>query len=337
MNALDARATVFQRVDRPDGKRADGTLAAIAEAVKSDKYADQVAAIRAETDPDRRKALKLKLPAALFSGRFKSRRAEGFIEHSGVVVLDFDDTPDLDALRRDVNARSYVAASFVSPSGNGQKALVSVAVLERATGEVRAPQNEEEHALCWAKVAELFETGASAGLVDPSGKDLARACYLSHDPEAYTNPHAEAVVVELEPPAARSLPITIPKGSGTVNGSEVPLTLPEIAELLDRLPAPSPAGDYDYWLSVSANSLAFAAEHGHTPEDARALLERWSPARSPKDYKDRGLTKGHAGAFVNLLKDAGLDYKRWLRERYQRHRSDASQARSLPLGNRDRE
>ena len=327
MNVLDAPVTVFRRANEPDGRKTDATLARVLETIRTGQYAAEVAAIRAEADPVRRKALKLgTLPALAPSGRFSSRRAEGHVEHSGGFVLDFDDAPDLDALRADVNARPYVAASFVSPSGAGLKAIVPAALVDPETGEIHTPRSVAEHSACWAAVAERFETGASAGYVDPSGKDVARACYVSHDSEAYTNPDAEPVLVELTsaPPAGETT------RTKTRSSDDVPLTLAEIAELHDHLAPPTPSGDYDYWISAWGNLQAFALENGHTASDARAIMERWSPAREPGDYPDdnRKLSKGTAGAYVNLLKDAGLDYKGWLRERYRRLRDEAETVHS---------
>jgi hypothetical protein len=168
--------TVFERIDRPTGKRYDLALDELIGRVRSSAYAEPIAAIRAEADDKRRSAMKQRLPAFMPSGRFTARNAHGLAEHAGTAVFDFDHVPDVAALGAELRACPHVAAGFVSPSGNGYKAILRVEVVDPDTGEVRPPRDDAEHKAAWEAGARLLDTGAAADRLDRSGQDVARAC-----------------------------------------------------------------------------------------------------------------------------------------------------------------
>ena len=118
------------------------------------------------------KQVKKTLPVALFSGVFTGRRDEQIQGHSGLVVLDFDhiDTNDYKSL---LGTDEYIRACWVSPSGDGLKALVRISNPERHRDHFRALQS-------------YFER--NYGLeVDPSGINVSRACFESYDPDLIKN------------------------------------------------------------------------------------------------------------------------------------------------------
>jgi len=65
----------------------------------------------------------------------------------------------------------YVYACFVSPSGDGVKVIVKV-----------SSKNHGAHFKALAK---------EHPAIDGSGKDIARSCFVSYDPEIYVNEHCE--------------------------------------------------------------------------------------------------------------------------------------------------
>ncbi len=119
-----------------------------------------------EAENGQRHDLKKKLPVVCFSGEFSSRADDALFEHSGFIVLDFDkvdSTPVKQALATD----EYVHSVWVSPSGEGVKALVRITNPERHRDHFRA-------------LVKYFER--QYGLeVDPSGINESRACYESCD------------------------------------------------------------------------------------------------------------------------------------------------------------
>lgn len=132
---------------------------------------DKVAAIREEQDKDKRVDLKKKLPGICFSGKFAGRFDNKLIEHSGFIVLDFDNVP----LERRAGYEQcpYAYAVWLSPSGNGFKMLVKVQDSTRHREHFR---HIKEH---------LFPE------CDASGSNPSRFCFESYDPEIYINRGAE--------------------------------------------------------------------------------------------------------------------------------------------------
>jgi hypothetical protein len=134
------------------------------------------------TSKDRDKSL---LPAVVFSGKCgKSRKKVDFLEHSGLVSLDFDhleNTPDFMA---ELTQDEYIYAAWVSPSGDGIKALV----MTEAT-------NIENHYAYWEALRMRYPD------IDESCKDPTRVCYESYDSNIYINTESKVwTTVAVEPP-----------------------------------------------------------------------------------------------------------------------------------------
>ncbi|MEO1571662.1 MAG: AAA family ATPase [Bacteroidota bacterium] len=311
--------SLFRRANRPHDV-GEGTVGTVLDGIRAGRWADPVAAVRAAGTKEERKRLKIAtLPATAFSGTFRRRANGALLTPSGFVCLDFDDVEDPAALRDKLARHLDVYAAWISVSGTGVKALVRVEVVDPVTGECRLPANDAEHKAACAVVFALFPEAS----LDQACKDIARLCFVSHDPDLRANPDALPVTVELAP-GANEVPASRAAQSVPTMGDDVPLTLGEIATLLSCLRRPAASGDYDYWLSVYANLIAFCGDNGHGAEDVRRLMESWSPSRERGDYPpgNRDLRQGQAGAFVNLLKAQGLHYRDWLRERYARLRGD---------------
>ena len=128
-----------------------------------------------------RASLKKRLDYVTPAGTFTHRQNEALLQRSGLLALDFDHVPDLAAARAALLADELLvpelALLFVSPSGDGLKALVRA--------ELSAPHRDSFRA--WADY--LAGKYASLGLVpDEAGKDVSRACFVPHDPAAWLAP-----------------------------------------------------------------------------------------------------------------------------------------------------
>jgi len=123
--------------------------------------------IRYEVDKEKRNELKKQLPCMLFSGEFKQRNAAGLIRHSGFICLDFDDMDNREELATD----KYIYACWLSPSGNGVKALVKIPI--------------EDHYGSFLALEKRYPN------IDRACKDVSRVCYESYDPELFINEDAE--------------------------------------------------------------------------------------------------------------------------------------------------
>lgn len=152
-------------------------LVDIIDNIRHGAYASQIAALRSEIDDERRSELKKRLPAFTPSGIFLVKRQHNTISYyTRYVVLDFDKVPLAimsEALRR-INADPHTVVSFVSPSGNGIKVIVEV-------------DSEKSLHISAFNLVKVYYESATNLPVDPSGKDISRLCFVSDDPNAYSN------------------------------------------------------------------------------------------------------------------------------------------------------
>lgn len=147
-------------------------------------------------DPDKANDEKKKLPVICWGGLFNKRANAGLVKASGLMVLDFDKVP-LDFSEK-LEADPFIWAYFLSPRGEGYKALVKIPVVESdadfkryfITFQKRMPE------------------------VDESGKDIARACYFSYDPHLVVK-ETSRMWEEAEGPAPAKAPQVSRTGTKT--------------------------------------------------------------------------------------------------------------------------
>lgn len=163
MNPNEIQVTCFSSIYDKDNPE----YISLADAIRNIKLGnskEMVEELRATKD----KGIKIQLPVVLFSGTFSSRRDDDIFEHSNFIVIDLDHV-DTESVKRQLGTDEYVFACWVSPSGNGIKALVRITNAERHEDHFRA-------------LEKYFEK--TYGLeVDGTGKNLSRACFESYDPE----------------------------------------------------------------------------------------------------------------------------------------------------------
>lgn len=118
------------------------------------------------------KQSKTDLPVVCFSGEFTARTDEAITNHSGLIVLDFD---HIDVLKSKaiLSTDPYVYSCWVSPSGDGLKALVRITNPERHRDHFRALKT-------------YFHKQYNLE-VDESGINESRACFESYDPDIVVN------------------------------------------------------------------------------------------------------------------------------------------------------
>jgi len=133
----------------------------------------QIAEIRKTLDKQKSSKLKANLPSVCFSGKFgKDRKDEQLEKHSGFIVLDFDEISDLREKQTEIISYPFVYACWVSPSGNGLKALIKIA-------------DGSKHREHFQALQEIFPE------IDKSGINVSRVCYESSDKDLYLNKNAE--------------------------------------------------------------------------------------------------------------------------------------------------
>ncbi|WP_043588481.1 BT4734/BF3469 family protein [Geminisphaera colitermitum] len=163
------------------------TAADAVASIRDGKYADAIAQIRA--NPDQAETLKLKLPGILWSGQFKRRAIAGIEARSGLIVADMDALPDPAQTRDSLAFDDHAFCVFLSPTATGVKAVF------------RCP-SEGDHADAYAAMEHHMRERYGI-TVDPSGKDVCRICFISHDPDLHYNPDAKPL-----PPAPAPEPAT---------------------------------------------------------------------------------------------------------------------------------
>ena len=165
------KVTIFQDVFKKNKEHAHVIqLATALKRIKEGKSQSLIEAIRNGS-----KDFKKKLPVVLFSGEFEARNDEALTKHSQFIVLDFDHI-DVASSKALLSTDPYVYSCWVSPSGDGLKALVKVSNPERHRDHFRALRTY------FNKQYDLE--------VDESGINESRACFESYDPDLIVNEEA---------------------------------------------------------------------------------------------------------------------------------------------------
>jgi hypothetical protein len=129
---------------------------------------------------------KKRLPAVLWSGRFRNRKRndpDKLSQHSGLLCADLDEVGERVAeVRASLVKSPHLWALFVSPTGDGLKCVF------------RVPADAERHKASFREV-ERHVRDLTGVQIDESCSDVSRLCFLSHDPNAYLNGDA----IELPP------------------------------------------------------------------------------------------------------------------------------------------
>ena len=150
------------------------TLEQALERIKVGKSKKKIEAIRGGN-----MEVKNSLPCILFAGEFSQRNSNSLIEHSGLMVTDFDKYPDeatmLDHLEQ-LKQNSHFVTLFISPSGNGIKGVVKIPAC-----------NKLDH----SKYFKAFNDKFNYEYFDIANSNVDRVCFESYDKNIYINYEAE--------------------------------------------------------------------------------------------------------------------------------------------------
>jgi len=176
--------SIFKKVNEPNSPFQKNVLYCL-DRIRSGKSKDLVEQLRKMSDEDYAKN-KSKLPGCCFNGKFSNRAASGLIEHSGLIILDFDkfDTKeDARNFKDSIMSDEFVFSTWISPSEKGVKVLVKI------------PAVEKNHKAYFLALEKYYKSPNW----DESGKDVSRFCFESYDPDIYVN-HDSSVWIEMEEP-----------------------------------------------------------------------------------------------------------------------------------------
>jgi len=233
---------------------------------------------------------KTHLPFVTWAGTFYYRSNENMKQASGLACLDFDEYDKADTIIKDVVANPYTFIAFRTPS-NGVKAIVRIPLVK----------NDFEYKQYYQGLLEKYSNAKT----DESGKDIARACFLSHDANAYINENSKIFIQE-EKHLAPSLlaerkevqkdPIT----KETLNLPQMVQGI-EVKELRRILSHISPQ-DYSVWMKVCINLKAAS-------DNLFPLFNEWSSQSSSYTSEDECFLKwqstsktDHSWGFLPIIK-----------------------------------
>jgi hypothetical protein len=192
---------------------------------------------------------KKRLPGVMWSGSFRERSAEKLLEHSGLLCADLDELAErLPDVREKLLSSPYLWALFASPTGDGLKCVFRVAADAEKHKKSFLAIEQHVRELCGVQI-------------DGSCKDVARLCFLSHDPDVYLNENA----VELPP-------LVEPEQQAKIHEPIADEKLQRRRELAEEV-----LGDIN-WHSDSSGYCTCPAQHLHTSgdgdRDCEVYLER---------------------------------------------------------------
>ena len=170
MNLLERKITLFQTIYQKE-EPIIKTIGYALTRIQSGRSKSTIEDVRAGRKD------KTNLPVVCWSGQFARRSDDALMEHSGVTILDFDKLEDVIQVKRQLAEDKYIFAIWVSPSGNGLKALVQLKFPEKHRDQFNALIN-------------YFSKNYGINL-DKSGKNESRACFESYDSDLVINTDAE--------------------------------------------------------------------------------------------------------------------------------------------------
>jgi hypothetical protein len=182
---MESKVTLFKNIketEAPFYRELDVVL----DRIKTGASKHLVKQIRTTKDKAERNELKKMLPAICFSGIFNKRLDTAITEHSGYICLDFDGYEKKKILldhKENLTKDIYVYSVFISPSGNGLKALVKI------------PPITENHVSYFNSLNKYFDSP----YFDKVCKNVSRVCYESYDPLIHINPNSSLWDTVAEP------------------------------------------------------------------------------------------------------------------------------------------
>lgn len=140
----------------------------------SNKYEKLTKTIRSSPNTEMATAAKRSLDYVTLGGVFEKRNTSALISASGYMMLDIDNLNNPESWMQflsKVQCKYRILLMFISPSGNGLKVAIEL------------PKTDEPYPNQFDKVSTYFYEEFFIDI--DSTPDIARACFLCHDPNAY--------------------------------------------------------------------------------------------------------------------------------------------------------
>ena len=228
---------------------------------------------------------KIALPLATICGVFSYRSIAGLVEPSGFICIDIDDIDPV-VVKQQLAADKYTFAAWKSVGGKGVAAVFKI--------------NPKKHAESFLGLSEyLFSTYGI--VVDPSGKDVSRARFVSTDHELFIN-EGSAKFAIYPPPKKKALTKLPQQVFVQSDFDEI------VAQVADR--GVDLVDSYFDWVTVAfALSDKFGEAGRGYFHTLSGISHKYSPDKCDKQYsaclnhKGTGIT---IASFYYMAKQAGI-------------------------------
>jgi hypothetical protein len=183
-------------------------LATMLNGIKGSQWAGQIKRLRSQgrESPDFSK-LKTALPAFMLSGTTNGgHKAADIADHSGLLQIDLDGIGSEGAgdLRNKIGQDRHILAAWISPSGDGVKAIL------------RIPASVPGHKAAFAAAAVHMQETYGVE-IDRKCSDVSRLCFVSHDAALVLNP--DALALPIPDLAAPNAAVSPPYSSTLLNST----------------------------------------------------------------------------------------------------------------------
>tara|TARA_B100001109_G_scaffold253743_1_gene252012 strand:- start:236 stop:1201 length:966 start_codon:yes stop_codon:yes gene_type:complete len=242
------------------------------ELTKSGFYANEINTCRSyysEGNITKYKEHKSELPAVAFCGKFENGHSlKNLVSYNSLMILDIDDLDPLSTLKlkQELSQDDFVMALWLSPSGVGLKGLIKVL------------GDQNTHKALFKSISDYILTTYNL-ILDKSGSDISRLCYVSYDPDLYLNIDSKVYEDEeaIKSPKDSKLNKKIPKKDNSEilklsdsitykEGLNRPLDRKTITTIIKYLKkrGKSITSTYEDWVKVAlAISNSFTFDIGH--------------------------------------------------------------------------
>jgi len=204
----------FQTVFSNDDLPSETTIQQVWDDITRGKYYKLVEQIRGERDKSKRSELKKRLPAITPQSLFSTPHRTKTAPHTPrpYICVDVDDltTEDAESLRTRMGHDPHCNLSFLSPSGQGVKAVFSVS-------------NGHADSLDIFYTAQKYVEEVFGVQIDAKCKGADRACFLSWDPGAIYRDVATPLTVTTRPEPKPVRPTNLYATAYDGDGGETPL------------------------------------------------------------------------------------------------------------------
>lgn len=230
--------------------------------VRDGNSRDAIETIRSSKSKEAQNKAKMKLPCVCFSGIFPTRKDDSITQHSGLVILDWDDV-DVESVKQMLAQDEFTFAAWTSPRGNGVKALVKI------------PKEPLNHELYYAALVEKYPD------LDTSNSNLSRVCYESFDPDIYINENSERWTEKINVKVVQEVAPTIE----TPNDSYIRKCVENVWDKAMEMVRTSPDGQRHTELIKASKLLGGYVNYGISETETIRVLSSITLARgSDKHY-----------------------------------------------------